>query len=476
MKAKYLVFISLLAAFSSGVTGLEVRGLASEPIEVSPGGSAGARMVDSAMSEDGRTVFAAQNSTVNYNDRLWRSTDGGVTFGEVLTASAGRWFNVDVTADGQTVYASFTNDSVNYSIVKSTDGGANWGTIVTTGVPICDLSVSDSGAKVVWVQCGTGFFFSDDGAQTWSMNAFPAPGVMNRVDLAGDGSKVVGVSGSSVYYADNPTTLSTTWSTTSLGSTSVATSVNVSEDGDRVLVGTQSASDGDAWISEDGGATFSAAGLSSVYGSSSQAVFTAMSGDGMTMIWAFYGSGLWISRDGGDQFAETPITIGWLSFALNGDGMRGLMSAENQYPRVLRRQRPSVSNVLPDSGSAPNVTVLTVEGVNFFDGCDVYVDGIARPTTFVSASTLTATLPSAQTAATVTVLCDDLTQEWYWIYTVNTTTTHVPRTTTTTEVASTLPPTGSRSSGATGMALLMVLLGGGLVVLYSRVRSAQSSR
>jgi len=101
-----------------------------------------------------------------------------------------------------------------------------------------------------------------------------------------------------------------------------------------------------------------------------------MSGDGLTMVWMFYGSKIWVSRSGGIDWTDYASNLGWLSAALSRDGMRGVITAENQEPRVLRRIAPGVAGVVPETGSAASVTEISVIGSNFFNGCFVLVDGV----------------------------------------------------------------------------------------------------
>jgi len=469
MRSKSLFLASLAAIVTFSATPFQVSAAAPAPVEVIVGGSAGQRLVDSAMSADGEIIYAVQNSSANFNDHLWRSTDGGVTFTELTNAGVGRWLSVDTSADGQSVYAVWLEYSGTYYLAQSLDGGANWSNILFSMGQMCDVAVSDSGNEIVVARCDSSFYFAENGGTTWSMNDFPAPGSMNRVDISGDGTKVIGISATSVYIANNPTVAATTWTTTSLSSTAIATSVHISQDGSRVLIGTQSGSDADAWVSTDGGTTFTPSGLSGFYGSSVQAVVTGMSGDGMTIVWTFYGGALWISRDGGATFAEPYLVFGWLSAALNSDGTHGVFTIENNLVRLLRREPPTISNVTPGSGIETSVNELTVRGTNFYDGCIAYFNGVAQETDFVSTTKLKVILSSLETEGSVSLVCDDQSNEWSWSYEVLPATT---TTATTTPTESTLPPTGSSDSNSVWFA--GILISAGLVVMLKVRRIAHS--
>lgn len=466
MTSLAIAVVSYVAPFSASAT-------ASEPIEiVSTGVNAGARMGDSFMSANGRIAYAADNTTFGYDDHLWKSTDGGRSFTALSSSPAGFWLYVDASDDGNNVYAIYSDVPGNYILTKSSDAGDTWTPQFASSIdPLCDVAVSDSGIEIVVAQCDNQVITSTDSGANWLAMTSASPGNINRIDIAGDGSKIVGVAGNAAYITTDG---GMNWSASSVGTFSNAASVHVSDDGSRILVATQSGLDSDAFVSTDGGGTFVAAGLNSVYAGSSQAIFTGMSGDGLTMIWMFYGSKIWVSRDGGDNWTDYATQLGWLSAAVSRDGMRAVITAENQAPRVLRRLPPEINVVSPVSGTTSGVDELTVLGNNFFEGCSVYFDGIARTTTFVSENELQVSLPTAQTAGIVNVMCDDLSiSDWYWFYERQTTTTTRPRTTTTVPavVDSTLPPTGTNGNTNGYWAIALLVLGLGLAGFRTRSRN-----
>ncbi|NDD63709.1 MAG: hypothetical protein EBZ36_07000, partial [Acidobacteria bacterium] len=61
---------------------------------------------------------------------------------------------------------------------------------------------------------------------------------------------------------------------------------------------------------------------------------------------------------------------------------------------------PTIGSISPDSAFAGDVGfTMTVTGTNFVSGSTVEVDGLARPTTFINATTLTAEIPATDIAA-----------------------------------------------------------------------------
>ena len=475
MRVCRIALTSIAIATASYVAPLSTSATVSEPIEIVPSGvNAGARMGDSFMSANGRIAYAADNTTFGFDDHLWKSIDGGRSFTALSSSPAGYWLYVDASDDGNNVYAIYSDTPGNYILTRSSDAGETWTPQFANSTgQLCDVAVSDSGTKIVVAQCDNQVIYSVDSGANWLAMTSTSPGNISRIDIAGDGSKVVGVAGNAAYITTDG---GMNWSSSSVGTFSNAASVHVSDDGSRILVATQSGPDSDAWISTNGGGTFVAAGLNSIYSGSSQAVFTGMSGDGLTMLWMFYGSKIWVSRDGGDNWTDYATQVGWLSAALSRDGMRGVITAENQSPRILRRPAPGVGGVLPETGSAASVTEISVIGSNFFNGCFVLVDGVQKPTTFVSDTELTVTF-SARTTGLINVMCDDMTSDWYWAYYKNTTTTTRPGATTTSSssvpgsVESTLPPTGARGNSSSYWALALLVLGLGLAGFRARSRS-----
>jgi len=126
MRIEKILLTGVAAALTSFVAPIGSLATASEPIEVVPSGvNAGARMGDSFMSANGRIAYAADNTTIGYDDHLWKSTDGGRSFTVLSSSPAGYWLYVDASDDGNTVYAIYSNAPGSYILTKSSDGGEN---------------------------------------------------------------------------------------------------------------------------------------------------------------------------------------------------------------------------------------------------------------------------------------------------------------------------------------------------------------
>jgi len=59
---------------------------------------------------------------------------------------------------------------------------------------------------------------------------------------------------------------------------------------------------------------------------------------------------------------------------------------------------PAISQLAPNSTNAGAAFILTVDGNNFGSKAVVNLDGVAQPTTFVSANQVTAAIPAAAVA------------------------------------------------------------------------------
>ncbi len=423
------------------------------------------RWIDTASSSDGVVGYAALNTTVGYGDKISKTTNGGRTFRTLDSSPAGSYIAIDTSSDGEIVFAVYT-DSTDYILTRSLDAGATWEFVIGNNVnAMRDIAVSDNGQKVVLSFGSLAPMISLDGGDTWGAGGAP-PSSLERVDISGNGSKIVATGG---IYALVSTDDGVSWTQVAVTTSSPGSAVNASYDGSVVMVTSQQGPDGDVYVSTDGGATFSSAGRASIYNGGNQGAYQTLSNDGQTMLWAFYGSPLYMSRDAGATWDEVAPGAGWLSFAISEDGLSGYALTEGDHWRILA-PIPQITGVTPATVLLGKTSEIVVHGQYFASSCGVYHGTELLTTTYVSPTKMKANVePTVIGEADIQVMCDMVGYESS-VFTDAYLVVAPPTT------ADTLPPTGSRSSGAAGMALLMVLLGGGLVVLYSRVRIAQSSR
>lgn len=456
MKTRLVASLVLLIAVLSATTS-PVSASADMPIGFFTTYNWSSRWVDAAMSSDGGTVFAARNSDAAYVDNVWRSTDGGEIFVELATSPEGHWLAVDTSSDGRTVFGVYSTATVN-TVARSTNGGNTWSDSFSDLTrSINDVAVSDDGQVVAVVFGTTSVFFSTNGGNTWDTSII-LPGNVSRVDLSGDGTTVVAVGGQYAYTSIDG---GSNWTSATVTTLSQLSSVSVSEDGSKVLAGSWAGTDGDAWISNDGGSTFTPAGFSSEYGSSVQGVYTAMSTDGSTMLWSYYFGPLMMSRDGGNTWTNPDnLYASWLAFATNADGTRGFLSVEGSGSKHFRRVSPEIASVTPGSAASGVAHEITVRGDNFYDGCEVLLGSTALSTEFVSSTRLRADVPSTLSGMfDLTVECDGLSATLEATFNLRTTTT---------SSESTLPPTGGPSSSPGWIATLLVVAGAVVILKLRR--------
>ena len=475
MRKRLVKYVLAVIGMASAFVSPTALASAEMPLTFSDSGYMTTRWVDLAISSDGMIVYAAQNSMSGSLDKIWKSTNGGAadisntpSWSELTSSPSGRWIAIDASADGQIVYAVWTN-AVVWTLYKSVDGGVTWlaDAGFTNHTQICDVTTDDTGDLVFVSTCDQNIYGAEGGT-SWTQ--FTVADNVRRVDVSGDGQKLVGIAPQSAFISTSPYS---SWNTRNVVSNSGLSSVTVSYDGSTILIGSMQGSDADAWVSTDGGLDFDPAGFSAEYGSSSQGTYSSMSGDGSTMLWAWYGGPIKFSRDGGDSWytpTETPLR-GWLSFAINADGTRGVLSVEGGGGSWnFRRSTPSLNSATPAQGASAFPNRVTLTGTNFYEGCVASIDGVAQVTTFVSSTILRVAIgASGPSSGEFTVECDGLNSNAVdWVYTQQTTTT---TTTVATTTGSTLPPTGARGNLSSYWALALLVLGLGLAGFRARSRS-----
>jgi len=476
MRKRLITNVLGVIGMASAFVSPTVLASAEMPLTFSDSGYMMTRWVDVTMSNDGLIAYAAQDSASGYSDKVWKSSNGGAadssnaaTWAEIPSSPVGRWLEIDTSANGEVVFG-IASDGVTTTLYRSLDGGENWSMIFANSVTgISDVAVSDSGLKVVVVFGDTTVFYSIDTGDTWD-SSITVSGNVNQIDISGDGNTIVSVGATKAYISSDA---GASWATRTVTGTSSLSSVNVSEDGVTILVASRGGTDADAWVSTDGGLDFDPAGFSAEYGSSNQGTYSSMSSDGSTMLWAWYGGPIKFSRDGGDSWytpTETPLR-GWLSFAINADGTRGVLSVEGAGGSWnFRRSTLSLNAASPAQGASAFPNRVTLTGTNFYEGCVASIDGVAKVTTFVSSTILRVAIgASGPLSGEFTVECDGLNSNAVdWSYTQQTTTT---TTTVATTTGSTLPPTGARGNSSSYWALALLVLGLGLAGFRARSRS-----
>jgi photosystem II stability/assembly factor-like uncharacterized protein len=115
----------------------------------------------STLTKDLRLSIGSDFLIVNELDgKIYKSTDSGVTLTKILNSAT----NVTIhQSENNYIYATVSNLG---RIFKSTDSGANWGSVVLDGVQFIDFDIRDS--KKLYAQTENGIFKSTNYGYTWS--------------------------------------------------------------------------------------------------------------------------------------------------------------------------------------------------------------------------------------------------------------------------------------------------------------------
>jgi len=109
---------------------------------------------------------------------LWVSTDSGVVFNSIAFPNVGNAFQIELSADGQTIYASSAT-----RIFRSDNRGTDWSERTSVGVApgiVSRLLIDPTNKETVYAVAATsinssGLFVSHNGAATWTLLSAAAP-------------------------------------------------------------------------------------------------------------------------------------------------------------------------------------------------------------------------------------------------------------------------------------------------------------
>lgn len=331
-----------------------------------------------ASSSDGAIAFAVPDPSCGGNPgaRGFRSMDHGATWSEMTSMPELFWLSVDSSASGQIVFATGSDCAAGVltqsAVYRSTDFGTTWSVArafdpSAPGTVYGDVSTTSDGQKVV-VGSNAGVVYSNDAGSTWTA-IDPVPNlVASSVAMSGDGTRIMVSESYGPIYSS--TSAGATWSVSDPNPRNWS-NVELSTDGQSALaVATRQDGivDGGAFVSHDGGGTWSDPGLNSSF-VDIQFATGAMSPDGNTMIASSYYSVPRISTDGGATWSVLPTYIaavineGWTAFAvsdpdvtnsLNPIESRVFAVTENHY--IARLDFPELFGLLPETGSEAPIT------------------------------------------------------------------------------------------------------------------------
>ncbi|MEC7841257.1 MAG: YCF48-related protein, partial [Candidatus Latescibacterota bacterium] len=126
---------------------------------------------------DERRVLAVAPSTpeILYS-QFARSGDGGLTW--VVGNPPGRLF--DITVDPRDPDRLFAFEGPNRKLYRSEDGGLSWGLVLDA--PMLDLALHPADPDFVFASTRSGFYRSEDGGDTWAQPSLDSEGEVSRGD------------------------------------------------------------------------------------------------------------------------------------------------------------------------------------------------------------------------------------------------------------------------------------------------------
>ena len=173
-----------------------------------------------AMKSDGSKIWITNTS----DSRIYYSTDYGQTWSNTGILISGYVLSaIGVSADGTFIYAGLRN--YGDRLVMSSDGGANWSTVLvgtrTTGTSAVNMSCSASGQYVFFHTLAQNYVSNDYG-QTWTrvLSSYPYTYSYSRCVSRSGKYMVVGdySNNGKFYYSDD---YGVTWSQKTISGVSV---------------------------------------------------------------------------------------------------------------------------------------------------------------------------------------------------------------------------------------------------------------
>jgi photosystem II stability/assembly factor-like uncharacterized protein len=222
-------------------------------------GSSDIKSINLDDANPGTFVVAIESSP---NDKIYKTTDDGLTWTLTLNEGQMSYFGIPVTHDPSNPNHLYT--MVNTNFKKSTDFGSTWTTIASNFGPIsapCDIEVFADTSIILIGDNGTGIFRSTDYGLNWSQTYFTSGEIPT---IAVDYTRP-GIAWATKWGGGNGLLKSTdygaTWTLQS-GFTQSMWGVHVQpDDGNVVITGCYSC--GNSWRSKTGGLTWTQIPISS---------------------------------------------------------------------------------------------------------------------------------------------------------------------------------------------------------------------
>lgn len=291
------------------------------------------------LSEDGSTIVMT-----GWNGGIYRSTDGGGTWANRLSAS----FRgaIAITPDGTRIIAVQRPGAV----FTSTDSGV---TFVSQGTNrfYTSVAISNDGMKAIAGTDGGALYLTTDGGVTWNAVTDPTPGTGNWTDVASsaDGTKLIASKYNGNLYTS--TDSGATWTARETARTWFG--VSSSADGTKLAAAVNG---GNLYTSTDSGATWTARATSENWGTINS------SSDGNVLV-ATVGSGnVYTSTDAGLNWTARDSSRNWVASGISYNGEKmiaGVGGASGGLPAVAPQ-------VLISNGTPPVLPVWTGSSTTSF--------------------------------------------------------------------------------------------------------------
>jgi len=139
-------------------------------IEKQPAGDSNESWQSSAVSASGKTIVAL--SGAGGTGKVWRSTDGGQNWTQILSSYSKQWMCCAVNSDGTRIIAGALFTLPNSGrLYLSTDGGESFGEVQPAGnldKNWTGAAMSGDGQYIIVAAYGDYVYTSDDYGETWT--------------------------------------------------------------------------------------------------------------------------------------------------------------------------------------------------------------------------------------------------------------------------------------------------------------------
>ena len=367
------------------------------------GGPSMKRLIDVASSSDGLVAYATENTSYGNPKKIWKTADGGLNWIELLNSPGTNWGSIATSGNGQIVVALAWSGS-DQIIYRSNDAGTNWSSVYTGAVQLNEIAMSDDGNTIV-VATDSGILLSINSGTSFAPTADPlatqenpVKSIWKVIDINAQGQKLVVSSPNRTLFKSIDS--GAHWTELAASGSHQWDMVAISNDGLTIMGASKNDAEG-VMSSRDGGATFSSAeigvGSTFVY---NQQVVGSLSDDGAVMIVSSYGSVPQMSTDSGVTWSGAGLpSAGWTGFAVSDSPIpsrRIIAITENARVSFYGPiPVPTISTVLPDSGSVVGGQTVIISGEYFSNVVGVSFDATPVASfSVISQTTLSVVVPS----------------------------------------------------------------------------------